>query len=98
MTEAADLAERVSFGRLFLEAPDEHHLREHVEQRLALKPFDRGVQMLLPLLMFGAQFGLINFVRAAFGDNACAGGCCAWPAWFQRFDFQFAHLDTLTDA
>ena len=36
VAEAADLAERVSLGRLLLEAADENHLVEHAEQRLAV--------------------------------------------------------------
>ena len=37
VTESADLAERVRLRGLFLEAPDQQHLPQHLEKQLGLR-------------------------------------------------------------
>src|ERR1043165_5025215 len=99
MAEAADLAERVSFGCFLLKAANQHHLIEHVEKRLAFKSFDGSVLMLPALSMLGAQFVRIDHIcNFALGGDACACLFGSSPARLQRFNFQFTHLGTLTDA
>ena len=96
VAEASDLAERVGFGGLLLEAADENHLVEHAQQRLVVNLFDVPVLLLPALLVLLAQLGGVYAVCVvALHDAGAARRAVRLRARLHRDDFEFTHNENL---
>jgi hypothetical protein len=94
VAEAADLAERVGFRRLLFEAADEHHLVEHLEQRLAVNATDALLLLDAPLPVLLTQLVRVDAVfLCALGDagHRRAAARLRLRAGLHRGNFEFTH-------